>query len=77
MINQRGYHVGQKQNDRSTKVAEKAGNADLPCVLPAEGAFVRHRTKAPIQNKPVDQIVGWDQKQPQPRREEDQHPYGK
>jgi hypothetical protein len=51
------------------------GNADLPSVLSAKGALIRHLAEAPAQDQPIDQIVGWNQKKPQPRRPEDQHPY--
>ena len=74
--NFRCNHIDCKQNARSAQVTEKAGDADLPGVLSAEGALVRHLAEAPAKDQPIDQIVGRDQNQPQPRRAEDQYPYG-
>ena len=73
---QSSNHKYRKQDDRPAQITEKAGNADLPGMLSTESPLIRHLAEAQSQDQPIDQIVGWNQDQPQPRRTENQNPYG-
>ena len=59
------------------KIAEEAGDADLPCVFSAEEAFIRHVAEAPPEHHPVDDVIQRDQPQPKIRWQKNDQPQRK